>query len=210
MWWQNLGRRFAHSVRNTVKSVDSRKTFLLDRYAHLLRTNPVLLITHQNHMNKVDSRNLRSAIAQAGGQLTVIRAGVFRAALRTYKEKDPASKEAYNKTKDVVDPVSELIMGPTAVIAFPEQNMHRVKEVVEILRKSNDKLLLLGARIDGTVLDVAGIAKVQELGTIDDVRAQLLGVLSTVGGAELARVLEASGSNLLRTFEGRKKALEDQ
>lgn len=72
----------------------------------------------------------------------------------------------------------------------------------------NPELVLLGAFIEGRVFGVENVVSVAKLPTLDTLRAQIVGLLSSPA-VQLAAVLgEASGGKLARTLEGFKKGLE--
>ncbi|KAF7968935.1 hypothetical protein HWV62_28826 [Athelia sp. TMB] len=71
------------------------------------------------------------------------------------------------------------------------------------------ELKLLGAFIEGRVLSVSGVQDVSKLPTLDTLRAQIVGLLSSPA-TQLAGILsQASGGQLARTLEGLKKSLEE-
>lgn len=70
-------------------------------------------------------------------------------------------------------------------------------------------LKVVGALIEGRVFQAQGVQDVAQLPTLDTLRAQIVGLLSTPA-TQLAMVLsEASGGKLARTLEGLKKSLEE-
>ncbi|KIJ22194.1 hypothetical protein PAXINDRAFT_58320, partial [Paxillus involutus ATCC 200175] len=70
------------------------------------------------------------------------------------------------------------------------------------------ELKVMGALIEGRVFSAAGVKDVAKLPTLDTLRAQIVGLLSSPA-MQLAAVLsEASGGKLARTLEGLKKGLE--
>ncbi|KAI0067991.1 hypothetical protein BV25DRAFT_1818347 [Artomyces pyxidatus] len=72
------------------------------------------------------------------------------------------------------------------------------------------ELTLMGALIEGRVFKAAGVAEVAKLPTLETLRAQIVGLLSSPA-TQLAGVLsEASGGKLARTLEGLKKGLEEE
>lgn len=85
----------------------------------------------------------------------------------------------------------------------PGKAMSRVKLVLQ------PELKVLGALVEGRVFSSSGVKEVSKLPTLDTLRAQVVGLLSSPGN-QLAMVLsEGSGGKLARTLEGLKKGLED-
>ena len=72
------------------------------------------------------------------------------------------------------------------------------------------KLLLLGARIEGKVFDQEGTRWVGGIeGGIEGLRAQLVHLLSS-SGASITGALEGVGKSLWVTVEGRRGMLEEE
>jgi ribosomal protein L10 len=91
----------------------------------------------------------------------------------------------------------------TADPVSPGRALQRVKPVLQ------PELKLLGALIERRVFSAPGVQAVSKLPTLDTLRAQVVGLLSSPA-TQLAAVLgEASGGKLARTLEGLKKGLED-
>ncbi|KAI8936256.1 hypothetical protein NX059_006678 [Plenodomus lindquistii] len=145
------------------------------------------------------------------------------------------SRHAYQiasnkKLKLELDP---LLSGPLAVVAFPTVAPQYLKTVLSILspskpdfpapsRKANpdyyepavqtglQKLMLLGARVEGKVFDVEGTKWVGGIpGGIDGLRAQLVQMLQSVGGS-LTGALEGASRSLYFTVEGRRLDMENK
>lgn len=195
-------------VRQTVKPLNSRKTYLVDVYSQLLKKSPVVLVVHHNNLLKGDDRALRAQIKTAGGELIITRANLFKVALRGIEHDDPASKEAQKQFKKSQHPIFPLLSGPTGIVAFSELDPKAVDNVVRALDKSKGSLVLLGAYIDNKVLSVNDVNVFKALPTLSEVRSQLVGVLSILGGAGLVQTLEASSKVLYLTMDERRKQLE--
>lgn len=133
------------------------------------------------------------------------------------------------KLKLELDP---LLSGPLAVVSFPAVTPQYLKAVLSILapskpdfpapsRKANpdyyelsvqaglQKLMLLGARVEGRVFDVDGVKWVGGIpGGVDGLRAQLVQMLQGIGG-NLTGALEGASRSLYFTLEARKMDMEE-
>ncbi|KAG1813163.1 uncharacterized protein BJ212DRAFT_1275543 [Suillus subaureus] len=86
---------------------------------------------------------------------------------------------------------------------IPGRKMQRVKPVL------TPELVVMGALIERRVFGMEGVRDVSKLPTLDTLRAQIVGLLSSPA-VQLAAILsEASGGKLARTLEGLKKGLEE-
>ncbi|CAN6639436.1 large ribosomal subunit protein uL10m [Trichomonascus vanleenenianus] len=199
------------AVRNTVKGAATRKTYLVDRYASLLKKSPIVLVCHNNTLLKAENATLRAQISKAGGKLTVTRSNLVKVALRGIEHEDPASFEAQKSSKGRPEhPLSKLFYGPTAVISFPELTPKAVEDVVKIIDKTNERLILLGGQVDKSVLSRADIDHFKTLPSLEQVRAELAGVLSILGGAGLVQTLQASTNMLYLTMDEHRKQLDPE
>ncbi|KAI4262392.1 MAG: hypothetical protein L6R42_002433 [Xanthoria sp. 1 TBL-2021] len=153
---------------------------------------------------------------------------------------DPAlthslSRRARNAviSKKYTHPLSPLLSGPLALLTFPTVSPAHLKTAVSILsprapgfpaplRRTNpgyhdpvtqaglQKMLLLGARVEGRVFDIEGVRWVGGIeGGLEGMRGQLVGMLQGFG-AGLTGALEGASRSLYLTVEGRRIMLEDE
>ncbi|KAI9783905.1 MAG: hypothetical protein M1816_001115 [Peltula sp. TS41687] len=132
------------------------------------------------------------------------------------------------------DPLAPLLAGPIAVLAFPSVSPEHLKAALSVLapaphtafaaptRRANPayydpvaqaglgKLVLLGARVEGDVLDPLGVRRVGVIeGGVDGLRARLVGLLRGAAGGVVG-VLQAPGRALWVACEGRRGALQEE
>ena len=145
------------------------------------------------------------------------------------------SRQAYEATidKKLEHALTPLLSGPLAVLTFPGVSTEHLKAALSILspkgpafpapkRKANpgywepsvqagvQKLMLLGARVEGKVFDLDGTRWVGGIGGgMGGLRAQLVAMLQGVGGG-ITNTLEGAGRSLYFTMEGRKQMLEEE
>ncbi|KAL8694353.1 MAG: hypothetical protein Q9218_000990 [Villophora microphyllina] len=145
------------------------------------------------------------------------------------------SRAAYNavSSKRNTHPLTPLLSGPIALLTIPTVSPLHLKTALSILaprapdfaaptRRANpgyhdpttqvglQKLLLLGARVEGRVLDTEGTRWVGGIeGGMEGLRGQLVGMLQGFG-AGLTGALEGASRSLYFTVEGRRMMLEEQ
>lgn len=129
--------------------------------------------------------------------------------------------------------LAPLLSGPLAVVSFPTVSPLHLKTVLSLLapyaplfaaptRRASpgyhdpvaqsglQKLLLLGARVEGKVFDTDGVRWVGGIeGGMEGLRAHLVGMLAGVG-AGVTGLLEGTSRSLYFTLEGRRGMLEDE
>lgn len=134
-----------------------------------------------------------------------------------------------SKRKHGLEP---LFAGPLATLVLPSVSPQHLKAALSILspspktpapkRRTNptyhepavqsglQKLMLLGARVEGKVFDFEGARWIATIdGGLDGLRAQLVSILQGAA-AGLATTLESTGRNLYMTVEGRRGMLEEE
>ncbi|PNS19868.1 hypothetical protein CAC42_7835 [Sphaceloma murrayae] len=125
-----------------------------------------------------------------------------------------------------------LMSGPLALVTFPSVSPAHVAAALSILspgekfpapkRKANpeyfepavqaglQKLMLLGARVEGRAMDQDGVKWVGGIeGGLTGLRAQLVGLLSSAG-VGLVSALDGAGRSLWLAVEGRRMDMEDK
>ncbi len=95
------------------------------------------------------------------------------------------------------DGIAPLLTGPTA-LAWSDDPVAVAKTAVEFAR-TNDKLVLIGGALGARTLDVPGVRALAELPSLDELRARLVGMISTPA-TRIAGVLQAPGGQLARVF----------
>ncbi|THH09322.1 hypothetical protein EW145_g2101 [Phellinidium pouzarii] len=154
-------------------------------------------------------------------QLNVVRTSIFGVALRHYAPLD--AKTTANIAKMAGG-------GGLAALTLPSLDPPVLQAVVRALERSateeegripgrklkrqktvlDPELVILGALIEGRLFSIDGVKDVAKLPTLDTLRAQIVGLISSPA-AQLAMVLgEASGGRLARTLEGLKRGLEEE
>lgn len=195
-------------ARETFKHPFSRKTFLVDFYRHLNQKNEILLFIHHNNLNKAENNKLRTSLIKAGGRLNIIKNSLYNVYLRNENESDPAAKSVVDKNKLVVHPLSPLLEGPTAIIAFEKCDPNSVLETLKVLKTFKEKAFLIGAKIENNAYDINQIDDFKTLPSKESLQSQLAGVLTILGGVGLVKTLESTSSHLYLTMDARRKDLD--
>ena len=145
------------------------------------------------------------------------------------------SRNAYEavKSKRFTHELNPLLSGPLAILSFPEVTIEHLKAALSILapnppnfpaptRRANpgyhdpsvqaglQKLMLLGARVEGRVFDLDGTRWVGSIeGGLDGLRGQLVALLQSFA-AGVTNTLESAGKNLYITMDSRRTMLEQE
>lgn len=191
--------------RNFLKNQDSRKTYLINRYKMLFDQSEIVLFAHHNNLVKAETNSFRNEIKALGGELSVVRNKLLLSYLRAENESNPASKEAYLKTKDIKHPFAPLLIGPTAIITISTTDPSVVKKIIKFAKSTNEKLFIVGARIDRKLYDLEKINEFKELPTQEELHAQLAGLLTIMSGAGLVQTLQTTSQMLYLTLDSHQK-----
>ena len=93
--------------------------------------------------------------------------------------------------------LSDFFDGPTA-IAYSNDPVSLTKLLVEFA-KNNNNLVVLGGMMDNEILSVEKIEILSKLPTLEEIRAKLIGLISTPA-QKIASVLTAPSGDLARVF----------
>ena len=119
-----------------------------------------VIVTHYQGLTMVQLDNLRDQMREHGIQFKITKNRITKLALEKTKCKE----------------LSDLFSGPTAV-AFGEDAIMSAR-ILSKFAKDNENLKLIGGIMDNEVLDQAGVQNVASLPTLDEARANIVGILN--------------------------------
>lgn len=105
------------------------------------------------------------------------------------------------------DGIRPLLKGPTA-LAWSTDPVAVAKAAVEFA-KTNEKFVLVGGSLGSQTLDANGIKALAELPSLDELRARLVGMISTPA-TRIAGILQAPAGQLARVFGAYAKKDENE
>lgn len=141
----------------------------------------LMVVTHQSGMTVEESTDLRRQMRAAGATFRVTKNRLARIALKGTK----------------FEGLDNMFTGPTAV-AFSEDPVAAAKVAVDFA-KSNDKLTIVGGGFGEQELDQKGVEALAKLPSLDELRARIVGMISTPA-TRIAGVLQAPGGQLARVL----------
>ncbi|CCF59578.1 hypothetical protein KAFR_0H01680 [Kazachstania africana CBS 2517] len=190
--------------RNTVKPVDSRKTFLVDLYKYLMESQKMVILLHYNNLTKVEDHSFRYRVGSINqGKFYQIRNNLFQVYLKNSRRQDPCAPLTL-KDKSLLQwnhPLLPLLCGPTAIVTFKETDPTAIAKLVKLLATMGDKLLMIGGQIDGEVMTNAQLLQFSKLPSMPQMQAQLVNHLQLLAGGHLTQTLEANYRNLYLTLK---------
>ena len=140
-----------------------------------------VVVAHYSGLSVAQMGDLRSQMKAAGGTVKVA--------------KNRLAKLALQGTE--VEHITELFQGQT-LIAYSDDPVTAPKVAVEFSKK-NERLVILGGAMGPTNLDEAAVKSLAALPSLDELRAKLVGMISTPA-TRIAQVVNAPAGQLARVF----------
>lgn len=146
-----------------------------------LGASTLVVVTSQSGLTVTEVSDLRDRMRSSGARYKVLKNTLARLAVKDTK----------------FEGVTELLNGPTA-LAFSHDPVAAAKIAVEFSEK-NEKIQVLGGCLDDKVLTVNEVKALAKLPSLDELRANLLGVL-VAPASQIARIAKEPASQLARVF----------
>ncbi len=140
-----------------------------------------VVVAHYAGLTVAQLNDYRSKMRAAGGSVKVA--------------KNRLAKIALQGTESAS--ISDLFKGMT-IIAYAADPVAAPKVTVEFA-KTNDKLIVLGGVMGSTGLDADGVKALASLPSLNELRARLVGMISTPA-TRIAQVISAPAGQLARVF----------
>ena len=155
---------------------EQKKNYIKDMTAQFENSEAVL-VAHYQGLNMKQLDELRKQMREHGIQFKITKNRITKLALQNSKCKD----------------LSNLFTGPTAV-AFGEDAIMSAR-ILSKFAKDNENLKLIGGIMDNEVLDSAGVQNVASLPTLDEARANIVGILNA-SASKLISILLAHSEKM--------------
>ena len=141
----------------------------------------IVVVTHYSGLTVAEMGDLRMQMREAGASFKVTKNRLTRRALEGTK----------------YQPLESLFTGPTA-IAYSDDPVAAAKAAVNFA-KDNEKLIVLGGALGDEQLDIASIKSLASLPSMDELRAKIVGMISTPA-TRIAGVLQAPAGQIARVI----------
>lgn len=159
----------------------AEKQELVASLREVFSSTAVVVVTHYSGLSVTEMNDLRTRMREAGAGLKVTKNRLTRLALEGTD----------------CDPISDLFVGPTA-IGFSDDPVAAPK-ILAAFAKENEKLRIIGGIMGTSVLDENGIKALAALPSLDELRAKLVGMISTPA-TRIAGVLQAPAGQVARVI----------
>ena len=155
---------------------EQKKNYISEMTANFENSEAVL-VTHYQGLTVKQLDDLRERMREHGIQFKITKNRITKLALEKTRCKE----------------LSELFKGPTAV-ALSKDAITSAK-ILTKFSKENSNLKILGGIMGSDILDVAAVQNVATLPTLDEARAQIIGILRSPA-QKIASILLAPASKI--------------
>lgn len=80
-----------------------------------------------------------------------------------------------------------------------------MESVIKLTDRVGDRMLLVGAFVNGQTMSIDEVDVLKKLPSMEDLHAQLAGLLTVLGGGQLVQALEAPGKLLYLNLDQHAK-----
>ena len=165
---------------------EKKQSYIKEMTAQFEKSEAVL-VTHYQGLSVKQLDNLRKQMREHGIQFKITKNRITKIALEKPRCKD----------------LSNLFTGPTAV-ALSEDAIASAK-ILTKFSKENENLKILGGIMGKEILDVAAVANVATLPTLDEARAKIIGILRTPAQKIVSILLAPASKIAILALEKSKK-----
>ena len=165
---------------------EQKRNYISEMTAQFDKSEAVL-VTHYQGLTVKQMDELRKQMREHGIQFKITKNRITKLALEKTKCKDLAN----------------LFTGPTAV-ALSKDAISTAK-ILTKFSKENNNLKILGGIMGKEILDIAGVANVATLQTLDEARAKIIGILSSPAQKIVSILLAPASKIAILALEKSKK-----
>ena len=165
---------------------EKKQSYIKEMTAQFEKSEAVL-VAHYQGLSVKQLDNLRKQMREHGIKFKITKNRITKIALEKSRCKD----------------LSNLFTGPTAV-ALSEDAISSAK-ILTKFSKENENLKILGGIMGKEILDVAAVANVATLPTLDEARAKIIGILSSPAQKIVSILLAPASKIAILALEKSKK-----
>ena len=165
---------------------EKKQSYIKEMTAQFEKSEAVL-VTHYQGLSVKQLDNLRKQMREHGIQFKITKNRITKIALEKSRCKD----------------LSNLFTGPTAV-ALSDDAISSAK-ILTKFSKENENLKILGGIMGKEILDVAAVANIATLPTLDEARAKIIGILRSPAQKIVSILLAPASKIAILALEKSKK-----
>lgn len=159
----------------------SEKEQLVSSLRQDLAESNLVIVAQQTGLTVAQVSDLRRQMREAGAQYKVAKNTLARLAIAGTEN----------------EPMTSFLSGPTA-LAYSKDPVAAAKVTIKFAN-TNDKFKVVGGLLNGRLLNAKEIESLSKLPSLDQLRAKIIGVISTPA-TRMAGILQAPAGQLARVF----------
>ncbi|MBY0502165.1 MAG: 50S ribosomal protein L10 [Alphaproteobacteria bacterium] len=159
----------------------SEKEQLVSSLRQGLEESNLIIVAHQTGLTVAEVSDLRRQMREAGASFKVAKNTLTRLAIAGTQNEG----------------INILLSGPTT-LAYSKDPVAAAKITMKFAN-SNDRFKVIGGSLNGRVLSAQEIETLSKLPSLDELRAKILGIISTPA-TRVAGILQAPAGQLARVF----------
>ena len=159
----------------------SEKELMVSSLRQGLAESSLVIVAHQTGLTVAEVSGLRRQMREAGAQFKVAKNTLARLAVVGTPHEG----------------IDNLLSGPT-VLAYSKDPVAAAKITIKFAN-NNERFKVIGGALNGKVLNEKDIETLSKLPSMDELRAQIVGIISTPA-TRVAGILQAPAGQLSRTF----------
>ncbi len=164
----------------------TEKKLLVTSLSDVFVQTSMVVVTRNLGLTVADVTDLRRKVREAGASYKVVKNRLAVLALKGTR----------------FNGIIPILKGPTA-LAWADDPVVVAKVIVDFA-KTNDKIEILGGSLGVQVLDASGVKALAELPSLDVLRAQFVGLVSTPA-TRVATLMQAPAAQLARVLDAYAK-----
>ena len=155
----------------------AQKEKVVEELGQIFESSGVVVVAHYQGLTVAEMQDLRAKVREAGGSVRVAKNRLAKIAL---------------EGTDVAG-IADLLTGMT-VLAYSEDPVAAAKAADEYA-KSNDKYVILGGAMGGTILNADGVKAVAKMPSREELIASIVGCIGAPA-SNIAGAIGAPASNI--------------
>ncbi len=160
----------------------AQKREFVSQLSEVFNNTGSVVVAHYAGLSVAQMNDLRSRMRAAGGTVKVAKNRLAKIALQGTESEG----------------MTALFQGQT-LIAYSDDPVTAPKVAADFA-KTNDNLVILGGTMGPTTLDADGVKALATMPSIDELRAKIVGMISTPA-TRIAQVVNAPAGQLARVFD---------
>ncbi|MGF1504484.1 MAG: 50S ribosomal protein L10 [Anaerolineae bacterium] len=160
-----------------------KKEELVEEYRQLLRDSGAVFFAEYSGLDNRTLTNLRNVIRDAGGRYKIVKLTLMRIALDAEEM-----------------PIPEMMSGVPLALIFTLDNIPDVAKALNEFAEANERVTVRGGIMGPSELSAEDVEALEDMPTLDDIRAQILGML-TATQVQLVTLLETPQRDLVGVLQ---------